>query len=565
MFELSKCLGAVAVAVGVLALSCEGEVGAVDDTRQRLSYEEFKAQAYREPGSGIYIVDGDTPAESEEELRALYDSYVQQGALTINMLVGVDGGLVASDQWSATMKTRLTYCVSTAFGTRQAEVVSAMRAATSAWANAANVAYTHLRDQDATCTESNTAVVFAVLPTTGQPYIARAFFPSQSRATRNVLIDSQAFGNLGVYTLSGVLRHELGHTLGFRHEHIRPEVVSGCLPESNNFRAVTAYDSASVMHYPQCNGTNRGDLVLTALDRQGALATYGAPAPILLGGGGNLGLMPRAVTTDGTNVYWSTLESVLRVPVSGGVTTTVARGVLPFALSLVGGALYWSEFQNQAPSTIRKTVGGVTQLLASDVIMSSPQCIGVLGSTLYWANSNNGPAIRKASINGGGMATVVPSFANDVPECLTVDASYIYLTTMNSGQSPTGGKVYRVPLAGGAPQVIVSGGYIPFQMASDLTAIYWTDLGANKIMKWMKSGGAPIVLATSPAPSGIAVDGTFVYWTSRDGGVVGRVPKTGGTATTLASGQATPVAIAVDDTSIFWVNEGNGAVLRLVK
>jgi serralysin len=37
---------------------------------------------------------------------------------------------------------------------------------------------------------------------------------------------------------------------------------------------LTTYDSASVMHYPQCNGTQTGDLVLTNLDRSGAAALY---------------------------------------------------------------------------------------------------------------------------------------------------------------------------------------------------------------------------------------------------------------------------------------------------
>ena len=69
-----------------------------------------------------------------------------------------------------------------------------------------------------------------------------------------------------------MLRHELGHTLGFRHEHTRPE--AGTCFEDTSWRALTAYDSASVMHYPQCNGTQKGDLVLTSLDNQGASSLY---------------------------------------------------------------------------------------------------------------------------------------------------------------------------------------------------------------------------------------------------------------------------------------------------
>jgi hypothetical protein len=69
------------------------------------------------------------------------------------------------------------------------------------------------------------------------------------------------------------ITHELGHTLGFRHEHTRPE--AGTCFEDNNWRPLTPYDSASIMHYPQCNGTS-SNLSMTASDRQGIVALYGS-------------------------------------------------------------------------------------------------------------------------------------------------------------------------------------------------------------------------------------------------------------------------------------------------
>jgi serine protease len=129
--------------------------------------------------------------------------------------------------------------------------------------------------QDANCTPTNANVVFDVNPiNAGGQFLARAFFPANSRAGRNVAIDGSSFG--AGQNLVGILRHELGHTLGFRHEHTRPE--SGTCFEDNSWRSLTVYDSSSVMHYPQCNGTGSFDsLALTALDKQGAVAIYGAP------------------------------------------------------------------------------------------------------------------------------------------------------------------------------------------------------------------------------------------------------------------------------------------------
>ena len=105
--------------------------------------------------------------------------------------------------------------------------------------------------------------------------MTRSCSPS-GRSQRNVLIDGTAFNT--TWTLTNILTHELGHTLGFRHEHTRPE--AGTCFEDNNWRALTTYDSASTMHYPQCNGTSQ-DLSMTTRDRQGAASLYGAP------GGGN--------------------------------------------------------------------------------------------------------------------------------------------------------------------------------------------------------------------------------------------------------------------------------------
>ena len=233
------------------------------------TFEEFEAATYREPESGIYIVNGDTPIDDIRELKEFYMQHVQTTALTVHQAGGADA------TWSASQKMNLTYCVSSGFGANYDKVVSALNAAAGVWEGAASVDFIHSSSQDSSCNAQNQNVVFDVRPTSGQPYLARAFFPDSGRTQRNLLIDSSAFGSLGTWTLGGILRHEMGHTLGFRHEHTRPQ--AGTCFEDNNWRALTSYDSASVMHYPQCNGSQQGDLVLTQKDKEGAASIYGAP------------------------------------------------------------------------------------------------------------------------------------------------------------------------------------------------------------------------------------------------------------------------------------------------
>jgi len=261
-----------------LVLVVLGLVGCASTEEDPLSWEEFQAQAYREPDTGVYVVNGDELAADLDALWVSYEAYrdrvgvggryatVEQ-PLIVNLVNGRD------DRWSSSQAGNLTYCVSrSSFGSRYNAVVSAMSSAAGAWEGSANVNFVHASSQDGDCNRRNGSVVFDVRQVCIGQYLARAFFPSSSRRNREVLIDCTSFGNISPYTLAGILRHELGHTIGFRHEHTRPE--AGVCFEDNNWRALTLYDSASVMHYPQCNGTNDGDLVLTSRDRSGARKLY---------------------------------------------------------------------------------------------------------------------------------------------------------------------------------------------------------------------------------------------------------------------------------------------------
>ncbi len=279
--SLSRLSPYLAVFALAGSIGCAGDPELSSNT-DRPSFEAWVQSLYREPETGRFIVDWDMAISTEDELRPYYERLYNGAELTVNQVNGVD------DIYDETQKHQLTYCVSDTFGDRKQAVIEAMEGSTvGGWMTIADLTFTYVPGEDANCTASNNNVFFDVNPTTGGQFIARSFFPSSPRDQRNILIDDTAFdiGPDDPFNLTNVLAHETGHTIGFRHEHVRANIFDipfdqwlSCVLEGlidQNYRPVTDYDSASVMHYPQCGGT--GALQITELDAQGASEIYGPP------------------------------------------------------------------------------------------------------------------------------------------------------------------------------------------------------------------------------------------------------------------------------------------------
>jgi len=241
-----------------------------------------------------YVVEGDVLLD-EDELK-LYYLRMRDDERTVTpprsieprliVLVGAEGKPI---RWRPS--TPLTYAVLRRTFRSDAEyntVVNAIGAASDEWEKWCAIDFQHRPDLDGAPGIRVPGVTFVVRGIdAGGAFIADAFQPNAPENDRRILVDWSYFTM--DYDPTGVFRHELGHVLGFRHEHIRAlpnGIEPNCPPEPTAYtKAITEYDPKSVMHYP-CQGVDNKELALSADDRAAAATLYGPPgkpqpAPVL--------------------------------------------------------------------------------------------------------------------------------------------------------------------------------------------------------------------------------------------------------------------------------------------
>jgi hypothetical protein len=177
--------------------------------------------------------------------------------------------------------TKLTYAVwRSTFGTdaEYRAVVDGIASATAAWQSICGIEFEHVVAKDSDLNLQLGDVSFPVLRQQGGGnVIAMAFFPDDPVDQRVVWAFDGFFDPNSSFDPIGVMRHELGHVLGFRHEHIRPEAPDLFDPESLDHTVeINDYDPKSVMHYV-APGVGDPKLRFTDGDRTGARSVYGGP------------------------------------------------------------------------------------------------------------------------------------------------------------------------------------------------------------------------------------------------------------------------------------------------
>jgi hypothetical protein len=281
--------------LGSIACSDGGAADSQGQDEATPSWEAFQASVAHTArivdGEERYIVEFDMPVRSRD-LRSYYEQrFVNAEKSTVDVLSSTG----ADNVWSLSAARNLKYCVSTTFGTNYGRIQTEMKQAVAEWMQAANVRFVYKAGEDSNCVDANANVDLPVMPTAEAT--ACAPFPdpnglgnctSEGRAlvidiavTEAILagIPFTPYHAQPNVTTQDVLTHELGHFLGLRHEHDRLNYAPDdqyCGKTTAPYRALTAYDSLSIMHYAWCGG-GAGSGELTLSDKRGIASIYGPP------------------------------------------------------------------------------------------------------------------------------------------------------------------------------------------------------------------------------------------------------------------------------------------------
>jgi hypothetical protein len=274
----------------------------------RMSFETFAAR-YAEPSGSDWFVEGDQ-AMTHADFRALYDhlhgevSSEHAGepvpAAAAYAIEGFDAA------WSSGRKLALTWCIgrvmpspSTNQETHEAHLahlLETMEWATRAWERAGDVNFVHLSQYDSpeshgsgACQPGENGIHFRVRTgpecivdcggrTYGEAIAQYEFYdPADVDGEAEIVFGLQRFfDNVNEGRINAL--HELGHVMGFTHEHLRwleQQTKQSCKALSDiDWRGLTPKDPSSVMAVDFCEGVNNNVPRLSAWDRLGAYYQY---------------------------------------------------------------------------------------------------------------------------------------------------------------------------------------------------------------------------------------------------------------------------------------------------
>jgi hypothetical protein len=227
------------------------------------------------------------------------------------------------------------------------------------------------------------------------------------------------------------------------------------------------------------------------------------------------------------------------------------KGLLGLLTAACGGAVGPSDRVIDAGTPSPGGTESPVQL-AADPNMT-PFGIAIDDTDVYWTDWGTSPdftdgAVKKVAKSGGAVRVLAEGLSR--PFGIVVDATRAYFTMQ-------GGTVKAVPIDGGPSVDVARNGGEPLLVATDGTAVYWTDGIFSAVMRGQIDANGPqnTLLADVSLPYGIATNGTEAFVASRQDGSLWKVfAHSPATPTRLADAPAgfQGYEVALGASAVFW-------------
>lgn len=224
------------------------------------------------------------------------------------------------------------------------------------------------------------------------------------------------------------------------------------------------------------------------------------------------------VARDGL-VFFTSPNTLSSIPASGGDMQKLATGLGPTGFDVTATHIYVAEYLGN-------------RLTAIDRATLEKETLGTSFSGIYRVASTSTHVYFSTFLDGlfrvplsGGPAEILGEDEGE-PRAVLAVGDDIYYTV------PQTQRVYRLPKGETKPIQVAdlsTWGVFPEELESDSKHLYVTlvvgDEKPGLIMRVPLLGGAPEVIADSqgPQPSALVIDGGCAFWTDRDEGSVFRV------------------------------------------
>ncbi len=253
----------------------------------------------------------------------------------------------------------------------------------------------------------------------------------------------------------------------------------------------------------------------------------------------------------------------------GNCVATLVGGPVPneaISVAVSGDWVVWSTGGGRTLEMVSLD-GTMQQQLLSTVVDNDFVTRIAANQDYVWFLDHGGGTLRRASVP---VHQGPPDLVTTIQDSqalfggLAVSQDHVYFVMQGAGQ------IFRVPIdaVDTTPQLVASG-FVGRDVAIDDTHVYWSDSGAETILRLAFAGidsmEAPTQVVTSLFSHTLAVDDTHIFYSTF--GQVLRADKDGFNqgVTVLAAAQGDIREVAIDDLHLYWTAPQNSRLVRTAK